>query len=95
MNISLLVILTVIPPRVTGANGNNQLDDPPDLTSENATLRDGLDGPGSTSNPRRAGLAVPRSRSDEIRYGCSLIERLPTPAGMTLRVASGAVSRRG
>jgi hypothetical protein len=29
----------------------HQLDGPPDVTSENGTLRDGLDGGGSTSNP--------------------------------------------
>ena len=31
--------------------GPYALDDPPDLTSENGTLRDGMDGDGSISNP--------------------------------------------
>jgi hypothetical protein len=31
--------------------GSHQPNNPPDLTSKDGTLRDGLDGRGSTSNP--------------------------------------------
>ena len=48
--------------------GPHRLDQAPDLTSENGTLRDGMDGRGSTSNPATGGL-VRRDR---------WVRRLPT-----------------
>jgi hypothetical protein len=45
------VIPLVIPPGVTRYDRAHHLDGSPDLSSENGTLRDGMDGRGSTSNP--------------------------------------------
>ena len=41
----------VIPPGTSHMTGPYSLDELPDLTSEDCTLRDGMDGGGSTSNP--------------------------------------------
>ena len=45
------VILVVIPPGTTCKTGSDQADGTTDLTCEDWTRRDGVDGRGSTSNP--------------------------------------------
>src|SRR5215204_7529102 len=62
-----------------GRTGPYQLDGATDLTSEDDTLRDGMDGCGSTSNPYGAGSSPARgTRLPGQRPAVLVVEMLPS-----------------
>jgi hypothetical protein len=72
-----------------GRTGPYQLDGASDLTSEDDTLRDGMDGCGSTSNPYGAGSSPARgTRLPGQRPAVLVVEMLPS-AGQSFGIDRG------